>query len=143
MSDNIAIYVSPQGGIDDLYFTAGLTADNHHAGVADLKDALPPLWKGKYQGHFFAFDHTMANGVEAAQKGVTHIALLEGPMGGSGFFDFNGKTIAHNGLILYFCEGTNEYRYLHCRDCAVAILKWLTEQQERWSENPIRPALVA
>jgi hypothetical protein len=141
--DNIAIYVSPQGGVDDTYFSAGITAAKDKSGVANLDDALPPLWKGKYQGHFFTFDHTLAMGAEAAGQGVTHLALLEGPMGGFGEFFFDGDTITHNAVVLYYVEDTHEYRYMHCRDCAVQILKWMTEQQGAWSEKPNPAALVA
>jgi hypothetical protein len=141
--DNIAIYVSPRGGMDDMFFTAGVTADEKNSGTVDLKDALPPMWEGKYQGHFFAFDHSFGLGTEAVQEGVTHLALLEGPMGGFGSFYFNGDEIAHNGLILYFSERDNTYRYLHCRQCAVEVLKWMTEQQQAWSENPRPASLVA
>lgn len=140
-SDDIAIYVSPQGGVDDMYFTAGLTQAKK-PGIVDLKDALPPLWEGKYQGHFFAFDNTLPESVRATLLGITHLALLEGPIGGVGEFFFAGDAIQHNGLIVYFREATQTYFYLHDYDSAVVILKWITDQQDAWAKNP-RPAALA
>lgn len=139
-SNNVAIYVSPAGG--DLYFTAGLTAEEHHFGMVDLEDALPTLWKGKYQGHFFEFDKELQMGIEEAGDGITHLALLEGPLG-EGEFYFNGETVQHNSLVLNFNADDQSFHYLHCRSCGVSVLKWLQENQVAWKRTAQPAALVA
>lgn len=141
--DNIVIYTSPKGDVPEMFFIAGIVEDDGH-GVANLKSVLPPMWKGKYQGHFFKFDKTLAMGPEAAAAGVTHLALLEGPIGGEGFDHFYaGDTIRNCGVVLNYNANMNEYRFIHCRSCAVEVLKWMQEMQEPWSKEPTPAALAA
>lgn len=123
-------------------FIAGVVEEE--SSVADLKDTLPPQWNGKYQGHFFKFDNTLSMGTDASERGVTHLALLEGPMGaGDGVHYFDGDTITHNAVVLQFNETKQQYENFHCRSCAMAVLNWMTEMQEQWAKNPKPASLVA
>lgn len=142
--DNIVIFTQPQKEQGEgPWFVAAVAADPDDRIEVNLAAALPPLWHGKYQGHFVPvalFAPTELN----AQLGVTHLALLESlDQGENDPFYFGHETITHNGAILWFNGDKQQYYFIHSRTHAIAILEWMVENQETWQKLASKPAGLA
>jgi hypothetical protein len=122
-----------------------MVADPDGHGEVDLKKSLPPLWKGKYVGHFYKLDDTDPNNLATlftpdfiAENELSHLALLESDMTQrQASYLFNGETITHNAAVLWFSEKRNKYYFFHCAACARGVAQWMTENQIAWSKNAL------
>ena len=139
--DNLVLFATPQREANDSgpWFIAALAADERQKGeITDMAATLPPLWQGRYVGHFHPVVGTKLAEYFVpgffAEKGFTHLAYLETNQGKEGDpVFFNGEAVTHTGLICWFNETTQKFYFIHCRACAFQLLRWMTAMQEEWA----------
>lgn len=144
--NNLVIFTIPQKQQNDSgpWFIAAVAGDPDATIEANLKTSLPPLWNGKYQGHFVSVSEFLGDSFKAdwlAELGITHLALLESVEHGENDpMYFAGDAVTHNGAILWFNQNKQQYYFIHCRGCAIRIIQWVLERQEGWEKSAQLPA---
>lgn len=145
--DNVATFLVPSGLCE---FTVAICEDPDAKSVeVNMATTLPPLWNGKYVGHFHtlnAYDKESAGwGFTPdfiAELQLTHLALLESSFGEAPAFFFNGEAIMHNSLLLWYSEPRHKFYFIHCGTCARGLVNWMLKHQEEWMSSAPAPTSV-
>lgn len=127
--DNLAIYCTPQKQTADSgpWFIAALAVDSLRKGKAG--DFIPKNWTTYTARYVPVGDLGLFTPEYLKETGVTHIVLLESTLNEQDPFYFGGYAIKHNAVMMLW---NGEFRYIHCRECALMVLQWITSLQELW-----------
>lgn len=145
--NNFTVFLSPTA--PDEFLCAIMQDPDAVSAEVDLKASLPPLWKGKYIGHFHRLnpDDSMSvvndfspDAFEASQ--ITHLALLESSFHEGPAFYFNGDQIRHTSMLLWYSQPRNKYYFSHCLTCLKGTINWMIKHQEDWEKIAL-PAVSA
>lgn len=130
--DNLAIYCTPQRMTEATgpWFIAGIAADEKRKGKAG--DFIPKTWT-HYTTHFIPLGELGLFQPDYVEK-YTHLALCESALKENDPWFFGNDAITHNAVILLYSDKTHEFYYIHCRECALGILKWLVIHQPDWQK---------
>jgi hypothetical protein len=145
--NNYTAFLSPTA--PDEFLVAVMQDPDAASAEVDLKASLPPLWKGKYVGHFHELNRDDPLSVASdfspdtfTDCQITHLALLESSFNEGTPFYFNGDMIKHTSMLLWYSQPRNKFYFAHCITCLKGEVNWMIKHQEDW-ERIALPAASA
>lgn len=144
---NVALFLMPGPAGSNTFMAAPAESDELKGDLEVVDPLLPEKWEGKFKAHLYPIE-SFVDDVSASpnfgfkenaldlykEEGISHVALLEGPIvpEGSEPFYFNGEKVTGISVLVLWCTDKNKYRLVHCYSCGITFAQWLTEQQEKW-----------
>jgi hypothetical protein len=148
--DNILTFIAPlpEGFNKDTFLYAQLMECEILTGdIPNVLDFTPDSWDKTLVAHHYPIETMLGEMIMTGEfgmprdpmeifreSGVTHIAILEGPVvpPGTKPWQFDGAEIKGVAIMVYWCDGRKTYRFLHCDSCTKTYIKWLGIMQEQW-----------
>jgi hypothetical protein len=146
MTDNFLITIQPVppklAETDGIACLAALIQAEAVGPAIALEDIITPEWAGKYTVDLIPLEvaglEQFGWKVDELQKdGQTHIALVKPTVADMTMrrVMFGGAPVRNTAFLLWYSQTANEYRMIHCRECAVGLVNWFTEMQEKWDAD--------
>ena len=128
--NNIIVTVKPPE--DEEHFLCAV-AEYPKEGPLPAKEIIPRKWQGQYQRRFVEVDKVpYFIRKELVDEGITHLALLTGPLESDEGFMFFGEEVRGDSVLLWFNATTNLYHFFHCAKCGSIGVFILDQNQEKW-----------